>query len=90
MDTNLKQDSFIGFILGELYTKYKRANDSTVPKSERVPLSQGLQFVIDRLLSTKLDITKYPNTSLEKLREAFDKPIANLNSFMERAPEYLL
>ena len=82
MDTNLKQDSFIGFILGELYVKYQNRREA--------PLSQGLQFVIDRLLSTKLDITKYPNTSLEKLREAFDKPIANLNSFMERASEYLL
>ena len=82
MDTNIKQDSFIGFILGELYVKYTNKDEA--------PLSQGLQFVIDRLLSTKLDITKYPNTSLEKLRKAFDEPIENLNSFMERASEYLL
>jgi len=82
MDKNIKQDSFIGFVLGELYVKYTNKDEA--------PLSQGLQFVIDRLLSTKLDVTKYPNTSLEKLRKAFDEPVDNINMFMERASEYLL
>ena len=82
MNTNLKQDSFIGFILGELYVKYTNKIEA--------PLSQGLQFVIDRLLSTKLDYNKYHGVSKDKLDKAFAEPIENLNSYMERASEYLL
>lgn len=82
MNTNVNQSSFIGFILGELYVKYQNRAD--------VPLSEGLTFVINRLLSVQLDFTKYPKTSLEKLKTAFAEPIDNLSLFMERASEYLI
>ena len=53
-------------------------------------MSEGLTFVIDRLLKSPLDYNKYPNTSKDKMDKLFNKNIANLNSFMERAAEYLL
>ena len=82
MNTNVNRSTFIGFVLGELYVKYQNTDEA--------PLSEGLQFVIDRILSSKLDVDKYPNTNLKKLKEAFDKPIENLNSFIERTSEYLI
>lgn len=82
MNANVNQDSFIGFVLGELYVKYGIREEQALP--------EGLIFVIDRLLSTKMDPSKYPKTSKEKLTKAFDAPIENLNIFMQKASEYLL
>ena len=82
MNANIQQSTFIGFILGELYIKYTL--------KDSVKMSEGLTFVIDRLLKSPLDYNKYPNTSKDKLDKLFSKDIANLNSFMERAAEYLL
>jgi len=82
MNINIKQDSFIGFVLGELYVKYTNQDSK--------PLTEGLLFVIDRLLSSSMDITKYPNTSKEKLTKAFAEPIKNLEPFMQLASEYLI
>ena len=82
MSANLHQDAFIGFILGELYVKYIN--------KEEAPLSEGLNFVIDRLLSNKVNYNNYPKTGKDKLDKAFAEPINNLNVYMERASEYLL
>lgn len=81
MSANLHQEAFIGFILGELYIKYVN--------KEEAPLSEGLNFVIDRLLSNKVNYNNYPKTSKDKLDKAFAEPINNLNVYMERASEYL-
>lgn len=82
MNTNINQSSFIGFILGELYVKYTNKDEA--------PMSEGLTFVIDKLLSTPKDESKYKNTSKDKLNKAFSIQIQNINSLMERAAEYLL
>ena len=82
MNANINQSSFIGFILGELYVKYTNKDEA--------PMSEGLTFVIDKLLSTPKDESKYPNTSKDKLDKAFSTQIQNINSLMERAAEYLL
>ena len=82
MNANIQQSTFIGFILGELYIKYTL--------KESVKMSEGLTFVIDRLLKSPLDYNKYQNSSKDKMDKLFSKDIANLNSFMERAAEYLL
>lgn len=82
MNANIQQSTFIGFILGELYIKYTL--------KDSVQMSEGLTFVIDRLLKSPLDYNKYPNSSKDKMDKLFSKDIANLNSFMERAAEYLL
>lgn len=82
MNANINQSSFIGFILGELYVKYTNKDEA--------PMSEGLTFVIDKLLSTPKNESKYPNTSKDKLDKAFGTQIQNINSLMERAAEYLL
>ncbi len=82
MNKNIEQSAFIGFVLGELYIKYLNQEDA--------PLSEGLTFIIDRLLSNPMNKSKYENTSLQKLEKAFEEPIENLESFMEKASEYLL
>lgn len=82
MNTNINQSSFIGFILGELYVKYTNKDEA--------PMSEGLTFVIDKLLSTPKNESKYPNTSKDKLDKVFGTQIQNINSLMERAAEYLL
>lgn len=82
MNANIEQSTFIGFILGELYIKYT-LRDS-------VKMSEGLTFVIDRLLNSPLDYSKYPNVSKDKINKLFSKEIPNLDTFMKRAAEYLL
>ena len=82
MNTNINEDTFIGFVLGELYIKFKNREEDK--------MSEGLTFVIDRLINSSKDYTKYPKTSKDKLDKAFETQIVNINSFMERAAEYLL
>lgn len=82
MNTNIHQDSFIGFVLGELYVKY--AN------KEELQFSDGLNYIIDKLLKMPKDYKNYPNTTKDKLDSAFDKEIQNLPIYMERASEYLI
>lgn len=83
MQANKDQSTFIGFVFGEIYTKYRY-------NSEDKPLSEGIQFVIDRLLNQPLDYSKYPNTAKKTLDEAFSEPIEGLHTFMQTAQEYLL
>lgn len=83
MQANKDQSTFIGFVFGEIYTKYRY-------NSEDKPLSEGIQFVIDRLLNQPLDYSKYPNTTKKTLDEAFSEPIEGLHTFMQTAQEYLL
>lgn len=82
MNSNAKQSSFIGFTLGEIYVKFKN--------QDKAQLSDGILFVIDRLLSHKKDPSKYVNTKPSTLDKAFDTPIQNLNSLMEKTAEYLI
>jgi len=83
MSTNKEQSAFIGFVFGELYTKYTNA-------SADHPISEGITFVIDRLLNMPKDASKYPNTTSKTLDEAFNKDIPDIKHFMSIAQEYLL
>lgn len=82
MNTNLEQESFIGFTFGELFIKYSMEDQSKV--------SEGIRFVIDRLLKSPMDPNKYKTTTPEKLAKAFAKPVDNLEEFMKKASKYLL
>jgi DNA polymerase III delta prime subunit len=82
MNTNINQSAFVGFILGELYVKYTNQDSA--------PLSEGLTFVIDRLLSNPGLPSNYPNTSKKKIEESFNTPIDNLDIYMKKTSEYLL
>jgi DNA polymerase III delta prime subunit len=83
LSANKTQSVFIGFIFGELYTKYC----STTADS---PLSDGITFVIDKLLGKALSPSSYPNTSKEKLAKADAVTISDRQHFMTIAQEYLL
>ena len=82
MEENINQSAFIGFILGELYIKYTNQSEK--------PLSEGLKYVIDRLLSATPDEKMYPNVSKDKLTKAFAYPIKSLEKMMSLASEFLL
>ena len=83
LNANLKQSVFIGFIFGELYTRWSNATTEH-------PLTDGIRFIIDRLINTAKDYNNYPSTSKDKLDKAFAAPIENRNHFMTVAQEYLL
>lgn len=82
METNSKEaaSAFIGFVIGELYIKYTHQDQ----------LSDGLKYVIDRLLGTKPNPDTYPNVSKEKLAKAFAKSVPSISIFQDRASEFLL
>lgn len=77
---NTTSSSFIGFVLGELYIKYTHSGN----------ISEGLKFVIDKLLNNPMDPSKYPNTTSSKLIQAFKTDIENIDYFMKTAANYLL
>ena len=83
LSTNKAQSVFIGFIFGELYIKY-------CSTTKDVPLSDGLTFVIDKLLGKALSPSNYPNTSKDKLAKADSITIPDRQHFMQVAQEYLL
>lgn len=83
LTANKDQSVFIGFIFGELYNKY-------CERTAAKPLSDGLTFVIDKLLNKDLDPVNYPNTSKDKLTKANKKQISDIKHFMSTAQEYLL
>ena len=83
LSTNKEQSVFIGFIFGELYTKYTSGTTTN-------PISDGLTFVLDRLLNIPMDKSKYSNTTDAKLTKAFAEPFTDRQHFMETAKEYLL
>jgi MoxR-like ATPase len=83
LTTNKNQSVFVGFIFGELYTKY-------INVSADHPLSDGLLFVIDKLLNMPMEHSKYAHTSKEKLTKVFAEEIPNRSHFMGIAQEYLL
>jgi hypothetical protein len=82
MEVNKSETSstFIGYIFGELYRKY----------CDNKQLSEGLTYVVDRLLSNQPDKANYPNTSADKLTKAFAKQIPSIATFQSRAAEFLL
>lgn len=82
MDKNINRSTFIGFLLGELYLQYSN-------KSEK-PLSDGLTFVVDKIISNPMDLNSYQNTSKEKLEKAFKHNPKHAEEIIEKAAEYLI
>ena len=72
--------AFVGFVLGELYIKYQQTT----------PMSDGLLFVIDKLLNRSINPADYTKTSKAKLTKVAAEPIADIDEFMILASEYLL
>lgn len=72
--------TFIGFVIGELFIKYTGEEE----------MSDGLKFVIARLLGTKMNPADYPSVSKEKLEKAFNHSVPSISTFQERAAEFLL
>ena len=82
-NTNNSASAFIGFVLGELYIKFQHNDKET-------PLTDGLRFVIDKLLGRQLNGSEYSNTTLPKLAKANAEIIPNLPQYMKLAAEFLL
>lgn len=82
MNANLSKttSAFIGFTLGELYIKNQHS----------VELTDGLKFVIARLVKQPINTVDYPNTDKAKLIKAADENIENIEAFMQLAGEYIL
>jgi len=72
--------AFVGFTFGELYIKFKHNAD----------MSDGIRFVIDRVIGIPMDHTKYSNTSKQKLEKAFATPVEGLLNMMHKAGEFIL
>ncbi len=72
---------FVGFVLGELYIKY--TNISTDK-----PLSDGLKFVINRLINQRINPSEYRNP--KAVKKLADEPIANLDVYTKLAYEFII
>jgi len=72
--------AFVGFTFGELYIKFQHNAD----------MSDGIRFVIDRVIGIPMDHTKYSNTSKQKLEKAFATPVEGLLNMMHKAGEFIL
>lgn len=80
LEANLKSQTFIGFIMGELYIKYQQSED----------LSDGLKFIINKLINKPLVQSDYPNTSKAEFDKISTKQINNLDVMMNIASDFLI
>lgn len=85
MSANKNESAFIGFLFGELLIKYSSASASNAE-----PISEGIKFVIDRLINIPMDPSKYPNTDKAALSKAFNTQLDDLAKFKKIGQEYLL
>ena len=65
IDSNIASANFIGFIVGELYTKF-------LSKGSGKHLSNGLTAVLDKLLNTEFNPDSYNGKLSEKDRDLYD------------------
>lgn len=65
IDSNVNSANFIGFIAGELYNKF-------LAKADGKPTPDGLTVILDKLLGTPYDETRYNKKMSKKERELFD------------------
>ena len=80
LETNFKSKTFIGFVMGELYIKYQQSEN----------LSDGLKFIINKLINQPLIQSDYPNTSKAEFDKISTKPINNLDEMMKIAADFLI
>ena len=80
LETNFKSQTFIGFVMGELYIKYQQSEN----------LSDGLKFIINKLINQPLIQSDYPNTSKAEFDKISTKPINNLDEMMKIAADFLI
>jgi len=66
IDTNMESSNFIGFIAGELYTKYLTAEEGK-------HITDGLRVILDKLLKSSYDATKYNKPLTESQLKKYNK-----------------
>jgi len=77
---NNSASSFIGFTMGELYIKFQHDKD----------MSDGIRFVIDRVIGLPMDPKKYSSTSKQKLEKAFATPVERREEIMGLAGNFIM
>lgn len=65
IDSNIQSANFIGFIVGELYTKF-------LTKQDGKHLSNGLIAILEKLLNSEFDESSYTGTLTEKEKKLYD------------------
>jgi DNA polymerase III delta prime subunit len=80
IDENIKDRTFIGFLMGELYTLYTQEDKNT----------DGIRLVIDKVLGTDADKKLYTNTSDAKFKKAEKYVFKNKDEVMDIASQYLI
>jgi len=79
MSKNSKDEAFIGFIVGELYSMYLSNK-----------YSDGIRFIVDTLLDFKITKSNYSNTTVSVLNTAKKVKFKDLNSAMTMATNFIL
>ena len=72
--------AFIGFVLGELYIKFQHSAE----------LTEGLKFVINKLINKPIVREDFPNTPDSKFSKISSEPIKHIQEYMKKAAEFLL
>jgi len=81
LETNIEQSTFVGFVLGEVYTRYI---------DNSIKLTDGIQFIIDTIMSNPKLSANYANTSQVSLDKTSNLKFEHLPILMDRAQEYLI
>jgi len=76
---NMKEVSFQGFILAELYEKYKGTKRS-----------QGVSFIISKLLGKDLDKSDYETLSAKKFKKLNEYILPDRENYMKMASNYIM
>lgn len=79
-NNNPNSSSFIGFVMGDLYVKY----------SNKLPLTDGLRFVLNKLLNQPIVQSDYPNTTEARFNKVKQTQVDNIKDLMNISKEYLL
>ena len=84
LDYNIGDDSFIGFLIGELSNKYVHQNK----------LSDGLQYVIDTVISKSINKEDYSDKYVKMSKDKWDKitdyKLKNTDKLLTTASKYLI
>lgn len=82
IDDNMASSNFIGFIVGELYTKF-------LSKDKGKPIPTGVAAVIDCLLKTPFNASNYPGTSKKDLTTIEEFKFRDHAALFELASEFI-
>jgi len=80
LDKNYKEESFIGYIVNELYIKYT---------NEEQELSEPLKLLLNTLINTKFDKEQYPSFTEKELKTARSLKLKHKDDILPIAAKYL-